>query len=219
MVVCLLGIHLDLSSEDKAIKRELTKCLSGTYSELIRSDVPESSGSRSSRPATLRPSPPSVMKLSQDGALVIKPSKGELLDRVEKMSRKSRSVKQKTLDSPLKGRPSWGKVPKLGSHSSLPSAHAQVLGQVILPSSEDPEPQVRSIALTLLRRPKIPWEGLLSLRWRSCLLLFEVLLRRVQSLLCRGRKSKEGNAPKLIELVIHFSSMPSLQLARSRLSS
>ena len=76
------------------------------------------------------------MKLSHDGPPAIKPTKGEILALVETLSRKSRSVKRKTLDSPVKGRPSWGKVPKLGSSSSSPSAHVRVLGQVMPPSSE-----------------------------------------------------------------------------------
>ena len=138
MAVCLSGVRPDLSLEDKVIKRELAKCLPRTYSELIRSDIPRSSGSRSSHPTTLRPSPPSVMKLSHDGPPAIKPTKGELLARVETLSHKSRSVKRKTLDSPVKGRPSWGKVLKLGLSSSSPSAHVRVLGQVMPPLSEVP---------------------------------------------------------------------------------
>ena len=138
MTIYLSGVHPDLSPEDKVIKRELAKYLPRTYLELIRSDIPGSLGSRSSRPATLRPSPPSVMKLSHDGPPAIKPTKGEPLARVETLSRKSRSVKLKTLDSPMKGDPSLGKVLKLGSSSSSPSAHVRVLGQVISPSSEVP---------------------------------------------------------------------------------
>ena len=72
------GIRPDLSPEDRVIKRKLAKCLPRAYSELIRSDILGSSGSRSSRPATLRPSPPSVMKFSHDGPPVVKPTKGEL---------------------------------------------------------------------------------------------------------------------------------------------
>ena len=106
MAICLLGVRPDLSPEDKVIRGELAKCLPRAYSELIKSDIPGSSGSASSRPVTLRPSPPSVMKLSHDGPPTIKPTKGELLARVETLSRKSQSVKRKTLDSPEKGRPS-----------------------------------------------------------------------------------------------------------------
>ena len=138
MAICLSGVRPDLNPEDKVIKRELAKCLPHAYSELIKSDIPRSSGSRSSRSATLRPSPPSVMKLSHDGPLAIKPTKGEILALVETLSRKSRSMKQKTLDSPEKGRPSWGKVSKLGSSSSSPFSHIRVVGQVLPPSSEVP---------------------------------------------------------------------------------
>ena len=136
--MCLSCIRLDLSLEDKVIKRELAKCLPRAYSELIRPDIPGSSGSRPSRPSTLRPLPPSVMKFSHDGPLVVKPTKGELLARVEMLSRKSRSVKRKTLDSPEKGLPSWGKVPKLGTSSSSPFSHVRLLGQVLSPPAEVP---------------------------------------------------------------------------------
>ena len=132
------GIRPDLSPEDKVVKQKLAKCLPRAYSELIRSDIPGSSGSKSSRPATLRPSPLSVMKFSQDGPLVVKPTKGELLARVETLSRRSRSVKRKTLDYLEKGRPAWGKVPRLRTSSSSPSTHVRVQGQVLPPPAEVP---------------------------------------------------------------------------------
>ena len=130
------GIRLDLSLEDKVVKQKLAKCLPRAYSELIRSDIPGSSGLRSSRPATLRPSPSSVMKFSHDEPPIVKPTKGELLARVETLSRRSRSVKRKTLDSPEKGRLAWGKVPRLGTSSSLPSTHVRVQGQMLPPPVE-----------------------------------------------------------------------------------
>ena len=132
------GIHPDLNPEDKVLRRKLVKCLSRAYSEFIRLDIPGSSGSRSSRSATLRPSPPSVMKFSHDGPFVVKPTKGELLARVETLSRRSRSVKWKTLDSLEKGRPAWGKVPRLGTSSSSPSTHVRVQGQALPPPVEVP---------------------------------------------------------------------------------
>ena len=145
--MCFSGIRPDLSPEDKIVKRNLAKCLSRAYYELIRSDIPESSGSMSSRPATLRPSPPSVMKFSNDGPPVVKPTKGELQARVETLSRRSRSVKWKPLDSLEKGHLAWGKIPRLGMSSSSPSAHVRVQGQV-LPSSAEvpraPSSQLRS---------------------------------------------------------------------------
>ena len=94
-----LGIHLDLSPEDRDVKRKLAKCLPRAYSKLIRSDIPGSSGSKSSRPSTLRPSPPSVMKFSHERLPVVKPTKGELQARVETLSRRPRSVKRKSQDS------------------------------------------------------------------------------------------------------------------------
>ena len=78
------------------------------------------------------------MKFSHDGPPVVKPTKGELLARVETLSRRSRSVKRKTLDSPEKGRSSWGKVPKLGTSSSSPSTHVRVLGKVLTSPTEVP---------------------------------------------------------------------------------
>ena len=102
--MCFSGIRPDLSPEDEVVKRKLAKCLPRAYSELIRSNIPRSLGSRSSRPATLRPSPSSVMKLSHDGPSVVKPTKGELLARVETLSWRFWSVKRKTPNSLEKGR-------------------------------------------------------------------------------------------------------------------
>ena len=124
--MCFSSIRPDLSPEDEVVKWKLAKCLPRTYSKLIRSDIPGSSGSRSSRPATLRPSPPSVMKFSHDGPPTFKHTKGELMACVETLSRRSRSVKRKTSDSLKKDRPAWGKVPRLGTSSSSPSTHVRV---------------------------------------------------------------------------------------------
>ena len=133
-----LGIRPDLSPEDRIVKRKLAKCLPCAYSELIRSDIPGSLGSRSSRPGTLRPLPPSVIKFSHDGPPVVKPTKGELQALVETLSQRSRSVKRKPLDSLEKGHPAWGKILRLGTSSSSPSAHVRVQGQVLLPPTEVP---------------------------------------------------------------------------------
>ena len=132
------GIRPDLSPEDEVVKRKLATCFSRAYSQLIKSDIPGFSSSRSSRPATLRPSPPSIMKFSHDGPPVVKPTKGELLARVETLSRRSRSVKRKAPDSLEKGRQAWGKVPRLELSSSSPSTHVRVHGQVSLPLAEVP---------------------------------------------------------------------------------
>ena len=131
------GIRPDLSPEDR-VKRKLAKCLPRAYSKLIRSDIPRSLGSKSSRPSTLRPSPPSVMKFSHDRPPVVKPTKGELQARVETLSRRSQSVKRKPLDSLKKSHPAWGKAPRLGTSSSSPSTHVRVQGQVLPPPTEVP---------------------------------------------------------------------------------
>ena len=120
------GIRPDLSLEDRVVKRKLAKCLPCAYSELIKSDIQGYSSSKSSRPTALRPSPPSVMKFSHDGPPVVKPTTEELQARVEKVSRRSQSVKRKPLNSLEKGHPAWGKAPRLGTSSSSPSTHVQV---------------------------------------------------------------------------------------------
>ena len=99
LTACLSGVRPNLSPEDTVIMQELAKCSPFTYLELIRSDIPRPSSLRSTRSAALRPSPPSAMKFSPIGSSVAKPTKGELLTWVETLSRKSRSVKRKTLDS------------------------------------------------------------------------------------------------------------------------
>ena len=132
------GIHPDLSPEDRDVKWELAKCLPRAYSELIRSDIPGSSGSKSSRPSTLRPSPPSVMKFSHKRPPIFKPTKGELQARVETLSKRSRSVKRKSHDSLEKSHPTWGKAPRLGTSSSSPSTHVRVQRQVFPSSTEVP---------------------------------------------------------------------------------
>ena len=79
------------------------------------------------------------MKFSHDGPPVVKPTKGELLAQVERLSQRSQSVKQKTSDSLQKGRSAWGKVPRLGTSLSSSSTHARVQGQVSFPPTEVPK--------------------------------------------------------------------------------
>ena len=124
------GIRPDLSPEDRVVKQKLAKCLPRAYSELIRSDIPGSLGSKSSQPSTLRPSPPSIMKFSHDRPPIVKPTKRELQARVETLSRRSRNVKRKPQDSLERSHPTWGKAPRLRTSSSSPSAHVRVQGQV-----------------------------------------------------------------------------------------
>ena len=109
----LLGARPDLIPEDNVITLALAECPPRPYVELIKSDIPGPSSSRSARSAALRPSPPSTMKVSPIGPSAAKPTKGELLSRLETLSRKPWSVKRKTLDSVEKDRPVLVKVPKL----------------------------------------------------------------------------------------------------------
>ena len=136
---CLSGARIDLSAEDNIIALALAECPPRPYAELIKSDIPGPSSSRSARSASLRPSPPSTMKVSPIEPSAAKPTKGELLARLETLSRKPRSVKQKTLDSVEKDRPALVKVPKLGASSSSPSTHVRKLEQALKPPAEAPK--------------------------------------------------------------------------------
>ena len=111
---CFSGARIDLSAEDSVIALALAECPPRPYAELIKSDTPGPSSSRSARSAALRPSPPSTMKVSPIGPSAAKPTKGELLAQLETLTRKPRSLKRKTLDSVEKDRPALVKVPKLG---------------------------------------------------------------------------------------------------------
>ena len=104
---CLSSARIDLSSEDNVIAPALAECPPLPYAELIKSDIPGPSSSRSARSAALRPSPPSTMRVSLIGPSVAKPTKGELLGQLEKLSWKPRSVKRKTLGSTEEDRPAW----------------------------------------------------------------------------------------------------------------
>ena len=139
LFACLSGAWPDLSPEDNVIAQELAECSPRPYAELIRSNIPCPSSSRFIRSTALRPLPPSTMKISPIGPSAAKPTKGELLARVEMLSQKSRSVKPKNLDSVKKDLPAWGKVPKLGVSSSSPSTHARILGQVLSPPAQFPK--------------------------------------------------------------------------------
>ena len=83
---CLSSALPDLSPEDNVITLVLAECPPRPYAELIKSDIPGPSSSGSSRSAALRPSPPSTMKVSPIGPSAAKPTKGELLARLETLS-------------------------------------------------------------------------------------------------------------------------------------
>ena len=148
---CLSGARIDLSSEDNVIALALAECPPRPYAELIKSDIPGPSSSRSARSAALRPSPPSSVRVSPLGPSAAKPTKGELLVQLETLSRKPRSVKRKTLGSVEKDRPALAKVPKLGASSSSLSIHIRKPKLALSPPAEVPkvlssQPRSRSAA-------------------------------------------------------------------------
>ena len=117
----LSGAGINLSAEDNVIALALAECPPRPYAELIKSDIPGPSSSRSARSAALRPSPPSTMRVPPIGPSAAKPTKGELLAQLETLSQKPQSVKRKTPGSTEKDRSALGKVPKLGASSSSSS--------------------------------------------------------------------------------------------------
>ena len=127
------GIRSSLSPEDEEVKRKLVKCAPCVYSELIRSDIPRSSGSKSSQPPTLRPSPPSVTKSNHEGPPAVKPTREELQALVEALLRRRQSAKRKPEASPKRSHPDWGKTPKLGASSPSSSTKIRVKGQALSP--------------------------------------------------------------------------------------
>ena len=135
---CFSGARIDLSAKDNAVALALVECSPYPYAELIKSDIPGPSSSRSARSAVLRPSPPSTMRVSPIGPSAAKPTNGELLAQLETLSRKPRSLKRKTPGSAEKDRPTLAKVSKLGASSSSPSAHVRKPERAQSPPAEAP---------------------------------------------------------------------------------
>ena len=112
------------------MKRKLVKCAPPAYSELIRLDIPGSSGARPARLHFLRSSPLSVMKrpvpksssLSVSKPLTAKPTRGELRSCLEVLAKKKRSVKRKPPSSSEGCPPARGKILKVGASPSPSSA-------------------------------------------------------------------------------------------------
>ena len=136
---CLSGAQSDLIPKDNVITQAFAECPPHPYAELIKSDIPGPLRMRSARSAVLRTLPPSTMKVSPIGPFAAKPTKGELLARLETLSRKPRRVKQKTMDSIEKDRSALVKVPKSGVSSSSPSTHVRKPEQAMSPSAEVPK--------------------------------------------------------------------------------
>ena len=135
---CFSGARLDLSAEDDVVALVLAKCPARPYAELVKSGIPGPLSLKLARPAALRPSPPSSMRVSPIGPSATTPTKGELLAQLETLSRKPRSVKRKTSGFTKKGRPALAKVPRLGSSSSSPSTPAQNPERAQSPAAEAP---------------------------------------------------------------------------------
>ena len=153
---CLSGARIDFSAEDNVIALALAECPPRPYAELIKSDIPGPSSSRSARSAALRPSSPSSMRVSPLGPSTAKPTKRELLVQLETLSQKPRSVKQKTLGSAKKDRPALAKVPKLGASFSSSSTPVRKPEQALLPPTEVPKvlsSQPRSRSATKAKSP------------------------------------------------------------------
>ena len=65
-------------------------------------------------------------------------------------------MKSKPLDSLEKGHLAWGKVPRLGTSSSSPSAHVRVQGQVLPPPAEVPRAPSSQLHSAAAARAKGP---------------------------------------------------------------
>ena len=172
MVALPSGIRPDLTPEDREVKRWLRKCRPLAYSDLIRSNIPGSSGVSPSCSPHSRSPPLLVMETSPEGPLIMKPIRGELQVRVKSLVKKRRCVKHKAQDQdpPKSSLQARGKAPKLGAYVQRSPVkerglHAQVRvrGQA-LPSlvqvSKEVGVQRRSSSV---QEPGVLREGLLSL--------------------------------------------------------
>ena len=133
---CFPSARIDLSAEDNTVALALAECPARPYAELIKSNIPGPSSLSSARSTVLRPLPPSTMRVSPIGPSAATPIRGELLAQLETLSRKPRSVKQKTSGSSEKDRPASAKVLKLGASPFSPSTHVRESEQAPSPPSE-----------------------------------------------------------------------------------
>ena len=186
---CFSGARIDLSAEDNVIALALAECPSRPYAELIKSDIPGPLSLRSARSAALRPSPPSIMKVSAIGPSAAKPTRGELLAQLETLSRKPRRVKRKTSGSGEKDRPALVKVPKLGASSSSPSTHVHKPGRVQSPLVKAPTVLSSRSHSKSTAEAKGPLGGAVISRWRSRPLPSGTRQRRGLGHPLEGRKS------------------------------
>ena len=96
---CFPGARLDLSDEDNVVALALMKCSARSYAELIKSNIPSSSGLMSARSSASRPPPPFALGVSSFGPTAAAPTRGEILVHLGATSRKPRSEKRKNPNS------------------------------------------------------------------------------------------------------------------------
>ena len=142
--LCFSDARLDLSGEDAAVALALTECSARSYAELLRSDIPSSSGLKFARSSALRPSPPSTLGVFSFGPAVAAPTRGEILVHLEGISRKPRSVKRRKTYSPERDQPAPTKVQKFEAPSSLlvqrPERASSPLASLVLEPERDSPP-------------------------------------------------------------------------------
>ena len=109
------------------MKRQLGKCCPRAYSDLIRSNIPGSSGVGPSCSPYSRSPPPPTMETSLEGPPVVKPTREELQASVELLAKKRRSAKHKA-------QASLEVVPEAGS--IFPVVAYQGAGIALLSSGE-----------------------------------------------------------------------------------
>ena len=133
---CFPGARIDLSAEDNTVALALAECPACLYTELIKSDIPGPSSLSSARSAASRPLPPSTLRVSPIGPSAANPTRGELLARLETLSRKPRSVKPETSGSTEKDCPVSAKVLKFWASPSSPSTYVREPEQAPSPPFE-----------------------------------------------------------------------------------
>ena len=124
----------------------MSECSARSYAELLRSDVPSSSGLKSARSSALRPSPPSTLGVFSFGPAVAAPTRGEILAHLEGISRKPRSVKRRKTYSPERDQSAPSKVQKLEVPSSFPVQRPERASSPIASPALEPERDSYSLA-------------------------------------------------------------------------
>ena len=122
----------------------MTECSARSYAELLRSNIPTSSGLKKS--SVLKPSPPSNLGIFSFGPAVAAPTRGEILVHLEGISRKPRSAKRKKTDSPKGDQSVHAKVRKLEAPSSSPVQRSERASPSLASPVLEPERDPPSLA-------------------------------------------------------------------------